>query len=488
MSEWPESYKMLAEAHVSTAALRIAEDQLDKGVQEVTENWGPMIGQYLRAAGISRPAAWCFSGDTEVMTKDGFKRLDSVRSEDVVAQVDPNSRKVTYTHPIAIVEKEHSGTLAKLSSRDFSLLSDAQHQYFGSWGRPDDNYEKRPIVDIGSMLSVPSVYTSTNRNKSWSKREIAIIALFLSDGFEHRGMVETQVSSDAAINEIENWEPPYKYVARKPYGKSQKPLTTYRFDKPDGFDHLFGKYKEPSYEFLRSLDKEQLQHLLSVYRSFDGNTRDESSVRLYTGSEYLRDWLQYAGVLAGYHMSWRNTSGGELTNTSMYEITYSTTKKHRTLRGEQVTFYNGEKKLYCVQVPTGLIIVRDPNTHTTIPVGNCAAFVNWCAEEASGLVDAESPLEEVRQQALVQSYYEWAKADERLVSPPKVGLGDLFLVYFPSRGTYNHMGFVRDPNPNGDYTEFTTVEGNTNDAGGREGYKVASRTRHYRDGVAFIRW
>lgn len=125
----------------------------------------------------------------------------------------------------------------------------------------------------------------------------------------------------------------------------------------------------------------------------------------------------------------------------------------------------------------------------SVPAAWCAAFVNWCAEEAYGLAGLSSPLEQVPQQALVQSYYRWGKDNDRLITDPsQVGLGHLFLLYFPRKGRYAHMGFVRDPNPTGNHEEFSTVEGNTNEGGSREGYKVASRIRPYNDRYVFIDW
>lgn len=124
-----------------------------------------------------------------------------------------------------------------------------------------------------------------------------------------------------------------------------------------------------------------------------------------------------------------------------------------------------------------------------VPAAWCAAFVNWCAEEAYGLVNKTSPLEQVENQALVQSYFDWAVDTGRIVQEPEdVGLGHLFLLFFPSKDRYAHIGFVRDPDPMMDRTEFSTVEGNTNEGGSREGYKVASRLRPYDGRVVFIDW
>lgn len=128
------------------------------------------------------------------------------------------------------------------------------------------------------------------------------------------------------------------------------------------------------------------------------------------------------------------------------------------------------------------------STNINQPAPWCAAFVYWCAGEAASLVDEPNPFRYVELPALVQSYYKYARDNDMLVEPRHVGLGDIFMLWFPDRGRYAHMGFVQNPNADGARQKFTTVEGNTNRQGGREGTMVASRTRPYSDRYKFIGW
>jgi surface antigen len=66
-------------------------------------------------------------------------------------------------------------------------------------------------------------------------------------------------------------------------------------------------------------------------------------------------------------------------------------------------------------------------------------------------------------------WYDWAIGTLRLYGSPK--RGDIFVWSTPQGG---HMGIVAQVFPDG---SFRTIEGNSNDAGDREGYEVAERIR-----------
>lgn len=103
----------------------------------------------------------------------------------------------------------------------------------------------------------------------------------------------------------------------------------------------------------------------------------------------------------------------------------------------------------------------------------CAAFVTFLAGVA-GYDDLPS------HPAAVASWAHWARDTRRRRDVPR--RGDLFYILHPS-GT-GHMGIVLSP-PDG-AGQIRTIEGNTNEGGGREGYEVARRERHARS-LKFIR-
>jgi hypothetical protein len=91
----------------------------------------------------------------------------------------------------------------------------------------------------------------------------------------------------------------------------------------------------------------------------------------------------------------------------------------------------------------------------------CAAFVNWTLEQN----DIEGP----QKAAWSPSWF----PKTRIVQKDKAQKGDVFGIYFRSKGRIAHVGFIDR------YQGKTvmTVEGNTNDAGSREGDGVYRKRR-----------
>lgn len=109
----------------------------------------------------------------------------------------------------------------------------------------------------------------------------------------------------------------------------------------------------------------------------------------------------------------------------------------------------------------------------------CAAFVNWCIvqECIDGPVSA----------AWSPAWFPNSKIvyDRSTSARAIVDKGDVFGIYFSSKKRIAHVGFV-DEWTGGDY--MITVEGNTNDAGSREGDGVYRKRRLKRQVYQVSNW
>lgn len=124
------------------------------------------------------------------------------------------------------------------------------------------------------------------------------------------------------------------------------------------------------------------------------------------------------------------------------------------------------------------------------PAPWCAAGLQGCSDIAARALRVPNPLDEVRREALVLSYYEWAKSKGLLVPASEAQPGDLaFFDFHPKSGNpWDHIGLVIE-GP-GDGVEYRTVEGNTSSANQREGDRWELKTRRTDRGyaTAFARW
>ena len=107
----------------------------------------------------------------------------------------------------------------------------------------------------------------------------------------------------------------------------------------------------------------------------------------------------------------------------------------------------------------------------------CMAFVYWCFNQAAQEMGVKNPLKKtggVIAQLMASKKY--------LAKPPKPG--DVGIMEFG--GGKGHTFIVVDYDPKTGY--ISTIEGNTDDSGGREGWEVARRRRRVDSIHAFLRF
>lgn len=101
----------------------------------------------------------------------------------------------------------------------------------------------------------------------------------------------------------------------------------------------------------------------------------------------------------------------------------------------------------------------------------CASFTRWCMWQIDirSVPGAWSP-----------SWYE----AKRKIQPNEVKAGDQGLIYFQTLGRYAHVVAAVETVRR---REVTTIEGNSNAEGGRDGFGVFRRVRAT-DSLTFVRW
>lgn len=116
----------------------------------------------------------------------------------------------------------------------------------------------------------------------------------------------------------------------------------------------------------------------------------------------------------------------------------------------------------------------------------CAAFVAYVSDVAARGLGIRNPLDAVKHEALVQSYYNEFRLD--VLGPAiRPEPGDLALFKFGKTETWNHIGFVAQPPTVG--TIFWACEGNTGDVSQRDGDGVYLKPRDAaKQPTCFIRW
>lgn len=112
--------------------------------------------------------------------------------------------------------------------------------------------------------------------------------------------------------------------------------------------------------------------------------------------------------------------------------------------------------------------------------------MNGIIDISCAVKDVLSPFEGSLREGYVQDYYDLAHQKTWIVVPSHAYPGCLFVQYSESKRRYAHIGFVSGVNVADGV--FWTVEGNTNEDGGREGHSVLERERKIERKYAFIDW
>jgi len=107
----------------------------------------------------------------------------------------------------------------------------------------------------------------------------------------------------------------------------------------------------------------------------------------------------------------------------------------------------------------------------------CAAFVKWCFVQAGVKTEINGMA------SSVNNPDRWVYHKGKFISEPRPG--DAFTLYFNSLGRIGHTGFY-DGRQNASI--YKTVEGNTNNAGSREGDGVYRKYRSFKATYSINRW
>jgi len=381
------------------------------GVRETLGNKNnPEIISWAKDCGLasynSDEIPWCFKGDMEILTSKGFLTFKDLidnhyYADDFpfIAQVNEEGR-ISYTSEWLPIIKPFYGELFRIKRGNaVNIVCDSEHQFYGKWsGNP--RYEKRAIKDITKYgLDIPIVKGSNLDHPYISDNELKLLAAFLSDGTlyngESSGKFKIKVSKYHKIAELDNY--PYERKTKSSMGFRKdgiirKQTYEYLFRFPESFEYIFDAYKLLKQSFILALGQRQAKLFIDTYKLFDGTQKPtERSFTVFTGVKEQADNLVLLASLAGYKNSLYATPMVSK-NTKipfLYNIHISEGKVQHIGQDHITTeFFEGE--LYCVTVPSGLIVIRDYSKNIFM-TGNCGLFMAYIAKHA-GKPEVENPL------------------------------------------------------------------------------------------------
>lgn len=387
----------------------------------------------IRMGGIrDDETPYCFTGETEILTEQGWQRFDALSAQRVF-QVDESGSMSLSEY--SRIEKDYEGDVFDVNHRSIRITCDIGHRWWGRWGKSNTpRFGTLDAITADGLSVLPA--SAGDIEAGLTDSELIKLAAFVSDGFFRYSngkrdgkpwSIEISVSKARKIEALRGLSPDHEYTEKKVYCEiSNTPKTVFRFSYPEFFEWCFDGYKRFSRSFINSLSRRQSRVFLSAYAKFDGND-GQNKVRLYTSSEQLKDDLVEISVRAGFLPSVQARGMTGLGKKDLFVVAFAVDKQSRTIRRGQVTRRNFSGKLYCVTVPDGRIVVRGGKNSAPTVVGNCAAFVGAMLEDV-GLLSSRS--------GAARSYLGWGVS----LGAPLVGA--IAVLSRPPSPTGGHVGFV----------------------------------------------
>lgn len=379
--------------------MEIAKQELAKHIKEGDQTSDTTISNYWSVLGTKQPSsvAWCFDDNVSILTLRGWILFKDLTEDDTVAQVNPTTMELEFVKPTTIIQKDYNGKAFNVKSRHFDFTCDAGHLFYGEVNASKAGkrgYSFTTLDKVSSSFRMPYPHGSSKDSLDVSDTQLQFLAAFISDGFfkyangKYKEGVEQdpwriaiQVSRPRKVEKLREFNPACITTASKAYGRSKTPLTTFSYAIPEGFHDVFEEYKQLRWEFIYSLSSRQARVFLDAYKIFDGDGIDgPRGNKLYTSSAENRDRLLAITSIAGYTAA-VSSNISRISGKPCWGIVWDSKKKVRSISKKHIheIMYSG--KMYCVEVPSGVILVRDEHTLTPFITGNCSAFANWVMKQ-----------------------------------------------------------------------------------------------------------
>lgn len=310
----------------------------------------------------------CFRGDAEILTSKGFVRFDKYQNEDVA--VVNEDLAIEFKQPLAKIEKQYNGELIEFKNRFYySLTTPGHNMLFRScW---DGRLFKKTAEQLEAAKSVnwdiPTAANCTTSEGLDISDDMLRFMIAVSADFTIRswGALYARLKKGRKIKRL-MWlldSLGIKYSTRVDnYG--YRTFLINKADAPQGVFKLF-----PS-EWIGKLSERQCRLILDEIIHWDGNMVKGKNQIEYSSKEYHNaSFIQTIAYMSGYNSTIikRSNDYG-----SWYKVSILFGKNHINTQSMIKQRIPHKGLVYCVQVDTGLIMVRQ-NGVVSI-TGNCDAL------------------------------------------------------------------------------------------------------------------
>lgn len=310
----------------------------------------------------------CLTPDTEVLTQDGFKKIEEVTTEDLVASM-RGKYGLQWDKPKSLIHKHYTGNIVKFNSRSFSFSGTEKHRmYFETSG---GYIQERMAKDMTENFKV---ITSLDSNSSYeiSDELLRLSAWLCTDShFTSSGkpvLYQRESNAHKIRNLLEKLN--VEFIERR-RERNITEICGKILKKPCeiGIEFLLksnptpvtNNEKLPS--FVRELSNQQWEVFLEVLIEADGTVPTKAvNSRVFYGKKVFCDSVQLEATLHG----WSASLTEYRSNHWRVNLVKRNTRKQESIK-KSLEEYDG--MVYCLEMPLENFVIRQGNkVHVT---GNC---------------------------------------------------------------------------------------------------------------------
>ena len=126
---------------------------------------------------------YCFSEDTEVLTRKGWKKVSEVSYEDEVATLNPETDELEYQHPSRLFNFEYSGKMCHFYGRHLDLLVTPDHNVYVSRYKSGADWYPYQLEKAEDVLTE---YVRFKKDCKWNGKRREYFVLPAIEGYQEK--------------------------------------------------------------------------------------------------------------------------------------------------------------------------------------------------------------------------------------------------------------------------------------------------------------
>ncbi len=362
----------------------------------------------------------CYDSETEILTKDGFKKFDDIAEDEVVATLNPETNNLEYHQIQRKIKYHHNGKMVHFKGKSLDLMVTPDHKIYRRFKRGDgstyfktedaqNRINKKTFTQMTTScnwncsdietVSIPSLplLPASRRNGMLHKNTISkgitkfpidlfvrFMGWYLSEGScvcQERGRYEVVISQSEKNKQKSNEV--FSIIEQMGF-KAHRNGHHIVFSSKEMVKYLsqFGHCRDKHIPYwLKQLPPKRLILFIDAIIKGDGTFENGNIRKFYSTSSQLIDDMQEVLLKSGYSSTVKlRTSpssiinGRHICSGEIYHLSIATNEYKDKVKGGLATEVDYNGHVHCVTVTNHIVLVR--RNGRIVWSGNCG-YHGW---------------------------------------------------------------------------------------------------------------